>query len=783
MALLFNLLKFSISKMKTSILIFFLWLSATNVYAKDITLNGRVIDINNNGIGGATIQCFHHDSIFISGSVSNNDGSFNIKIQQNKDYMLVVTCIGYQKNIVYLKHVESDTKIGNIVLEETSVKLDDITVTAQQIVHTSDKLIIYPTKKQLQHSMGGYEVLYNLLLPELDVDPFNKKVTTRNREVTLCINGRKVNESEVQNLNADDILRINFYDIGTPAYPGADAVIDYILVQHEKGGNVTLNSEQHLNRATGDYNSTGQFFKKKSEFSYSISSLFDHQELNPGSNELIQFIYPDKTLTRKTTSLSTGKHNYAYKSYINYTYRSDKTLFYTSLRYNQSKAKTDNYQYQQYEDENSEKIFRDYTITSNLNPAIELFYDRKLNHKQSLMFSLLSSYNYNEYSYQYSETYPQPEEKDDIESMTKEKYFLMKAQITYVKAFNNKGTLSAMLEYEQNNTYKTQYSDKATKNKDDLLYSQFPLNVVYQQNTQNISLMLKWGSRYNIRKNRNEATIRNFSFHPDLTLNYQINDNQNIYIFGTYSETPQQITWLSKTEQEIDYLQVRRGNPHLKNIKYMEFALAYAFNWKWLTIRPLISHSLLYDALYETVFRENKVFVHSYYTGGTERNFFPILGLRFKLIPQVLTMKMDISYAKRWFTTWEKVSLTTWEMSNIGLVFMYKDFMATANVQAPRKSWGLGDLTEIPWTYRLNVGYNHHNLHLQIGSQNPFSRLKKNRVFETPEYRSESNIYIPKLEDHVFYLKASYRFNFGKQHEFYNVPAGNTNKSAILKAN
>lgn len=782
MALLFNLLKFSISKMKTSILIFFLWLSATNVYAKDITLNGRVIDINNNGIGGATIQCFHHDSIFISGSVSNNDGSFNIKIQQNKDYMLVVTCIGYQKNIVYLKHVESDTKIGNIVLEETSVKLDDITVTAQQIVHTSDKLIIYPTKKQLQHSMGGYEVLYNLLLPELDVDPFNKKVTTRNREVTLCINGRKVNESEVQNLNADDILRINFYDIGTPAYPGADAVIDYILVQHEKGGNVTLNSEQHLNRATGDYNSTGQFFKKKSEFSYSISSLFDHQELNPGSNELIQFIYPDKTLTRKTTSLSTGKHNYAYKSYINYTYRSDKTLFYTSLRYNQSKAKTDNYQYQQYEDENSEKIFRDYTITSNLNPAIELFYDRKLNHKQSLMFSLLSSYNYNEYSYQYSETYPQPEEKDDIESMTKEKYFLMKAQITYVKAFNNKGTLSAMLEYEQNNTYKTQYSDKATKNKDDLLYSQFPLNVVYQQNTQNISLMLKWGSRYNIRKNRNEATIRNFSFHPDLTLNYQINDNQNIYIFGTYSETPQQITWLSKTEQEIDYLQVRRGNPHLKNIKYMEFALAYAFNWKWLTIRPLISHSLLYDALYETVFRENKVFVHSYYTGGTERNFFPILGLRFKLIPQVLTMKMDISYAKRWFTTWKKMSLTTWEMSNIGLVFMYKDFMATANVQAPRKFWGLGDVTKVPWTYRFNIGYNYHNLHLQIGSQNPFSRLKKNRVFETPEYRSESNIYIPKLEDHVFYLKASYRFNFGKQHEFYNVPAGNTNKSAILKA-
>lgn len=88
--------------MKTSILTILLWLSIINIYAKDITLNGRVIDINNNGIGGATIQCFHHDSIFISGSVSNNDGSFNIKIQQNKDYMLVVTCIGYQKNIVYL---------------------------------------------------------------------------------------------------------------------------------------------------------------------------------------------------------------------------------------------------------------------------------------------------------------------------------------------------------------------------------------------------------------------------------------------------------------------------------------------------------------------------------------------------------------------------------------------------------------------------------------------------------------------------------------------------------
>lgn len=773
--------KSNISKMRTSILTFLLWLLAINIDAKDITLYGRVIDINNNSIVGATIQCFHHDSILISGSISNNDGNFNIKVQQNKDYTLVVSCIGYKKTNIYLKDVESHTKIEDITLEETSVKLDDVTITAQQIVHTPNKLIIYPTKKQLQHSIGGYEVLSNLLLPQLNVDPFNKKVTTRNKEVTLCINGRKANETEIQDLNPDDILRINFHDAGSPNYPDAYAVIDYILIQHEKGGSITVNGEQQLNKAAGNYNSTGQFFKKKSEFAYNISGMFDHQDLNPNTKEFIHFIYPDKMLTRRTIGLSTGKHNNALNSYINYTYKGDKTLFYTSLRYNQSETKADNHKYQQYDNEISEKVFRDNTITENINPAVELFYDRKLNKKQSLTISLLSSYNYNKYSYHYSELHLQQEEKPGIQSLTKENFFLMNARMTYMKTFNNEGTLSIMLGYDQNNTYSKQYANRI-KTEDYLLYSQSPIQLVYQQKIKNISFMLRWGNCFNIRKNKDNANIRNFSINPKININYQVNENQYILFDGQYTETNQQMTWLTKAEQEIDYLQVRRGNPNLKNIKYMELYLAYSLSWKWVTVMPQIAYTSLFDALYETVFREKEVFVHTYYTGGTERGLISILALRLKLVPQILTMKMDIGWEKRWYTTWEKASFNSWKRCNAGLVFMYKDFIATADIEAPRKDWGLGDMTKTPLTYRFNVGYHHHNLHLQFGTRNPFSHIKRDIIFSTPEYKSESNLYIPKAEDHVFYLKASYRFNFGKQHEFYNVPTGNTSKSAILKA-
>lgn len=771
-----------ISKMKTSTLFLLLWLSTINIYAKEITLYGRVKDINNNSIVGATIQCFHHDSILIYGSISDNQGNFSIKVQQIKDYTIVVSCIGYKKTNIYLKDVNSNTKIEDIILEETSVKLNDVTITAQQIVHTPNKLIIYPTKQQLRHSVGGYEALSNLLLPQLNVDPFNKKVTTRNKEVTLCINGRKATDTEVQDLNPDDILRINFYDTGNPNYPDAHAVIDYILIQHEKGGSITVNGEQHLNKTTGNYNSTGQLFKKKSEFAYNITGMFDHQDLNPSTNELIHFIYPDKILTRKTIGLSTGKHNNALNSYINYTYKGDKTLFYTSLRYNQSEKKADNHKYQQYDNESSEKVFWDNTIMENLNPAVELFYDHKLNKKQSLTISLLSSYNYNKYSYHYSELYRQQEEHPDIQSLTKENFFLMNTRMTYIKTFNNKGMLSIMLGYDQNNTYRKQFANRTKKTEDYLLYSEFPIQLVYQQKIENISFMLRWGNSFNTRKNKNNATINNFSINPKININYQINENQYILFDGQYTETNQQMTWLTKAEQEIDYLQIRRGNPNLKNIKYMELYLAYSLNWKWGTIMPQIVYTSLFDALYETVFREKEVFVHSYYTGGTEKGLTSVLALRLKLIPQILTMKMDIGWEKRWYTTWENASFTSWTRSNAGLVFMYKDFIATADIEAPRKNWGLGDMTKTPLTYRFNVGYNHNNLHLQFGTRNPFSRIKKNIIFSTPEYKNESNLYIPKAEDHIFYLKLNYRFNFGKQHEFFNAPAGNTSKSAILKA-
>lgn len=765
--------------MKTLILIISLLASLTSIQAKDILLQGRVISSEESCIIGAAIQCFQQDSIFICGGISDDKGCFNIQLPHKGDYKLSVSYIGYKTNNSFWKNIENNINVGNITLTSTSIALDEVAITAQQVVRTANKLTIFPSPKQLTHSVGGYEVLAHLLIPTLEVDPFKKTISMKEGPVIACINGRQATNEEVKNINSNDILRVDFYDHGHPDYPETYAVIDYVLRPHEKGGTVTIDGEQHLNRATGNYDITNQFFKGKSEITLYLNNAYNNFNIEKGTVSETQFIYPENTLIRKEETLPSKQWDNTFSSYLNYSYKTSKNHFNVAVRYNMGKAKNHNNKIQSLNIPNSITNINDYSRTDNINPGIELFYKGQFKHKQVLSITLSSDYNRNKYTREYSE--PTSAVSTIINNNAKEDFFSLKILANYAKTFQNNGTVSIALIHAQNDSHINQLTDESSDTKDYLKYSGSAIYITYQQIIKKLSLRLRWGNSIEIQESKNNATIRKMQLYPQINLDYRISPNQNWQFVTRYSHDTPKMAWLTNTEQQIDPLQIRRGNPNLQNRHLWATFFSYSLNGKRASLTPRIEYTSLFNYIYESISRENKFMIHSYKNGGTLRYFLPDLTLNLKIVPEILTLKLNIGWEKQWYNTWQKSTITNW-IYNANILFMYKGFMASADIYAPTKTMGLGDTTRTPLTYRFNFGYTLKNFNVQFGTRNPFSSITKQIELTSPYYISHTDSYIPKTEDHVFYVKANYRFNFGKKHEFSNPNIENTSKSAILKA-
>lgn len=164
----------------------------------------------------------------MGGTISGTDGKFIIKqAVSNQQCKLLITYIGYQSYEMNLQ-LADDVNVGDIILKSASQLLDEVAVTANQAVRKDNKLMVFPSKSQKHHAYDGYSALSVLMIPNLNVDPFNKTVSTRQGNTLLCINGREASMDEIKTLDPKDILRVDFYESHHPEHPAATSVIDYI---------------------------------------------------------------------------------------------------------------------------------------------------------------------------------------------------------------------------------------------------------------------------------------------------------------------------------------------------------------------------------------------------------------------------------------------------------------------------------------------------------------------------------------------------------------------------
>ena len=193
--------------MKKIILFVLLLWSVQLMMAHIVT--GTVLNEKNEALPYVTVRLLKPDSTFVQGTSTDSLGVYSISFKQKGKFLLSISSIGYQAK-VFPVELLNDKQLSAVVLETDNVVLNEITVKGTSFVRQDDRISIYPDNKQIKHSTTGYDLLYRLMIPEIDVDRLKGKVSTLGGEATLYIDGRKVDAREVRDLYPKEIEKIEY---------------------------------------------------------------------------------------------------------------------------------------------------------------------------------------------------------------------------------------------------------------------------------------------------------------------------------------------------------------------------------------------------------------------------------------------------------------------------------------------------------------------------------------------------------------------------------------------
>ena len=759
---------------------FYITLLFTPIFAYAQThVYGRIINPQKQPIDAVSIICVQQkDSIKSCESFSNSKGEFDFTVNKQMNYILRLSCVGYKPQIIRLTAQGKKLNLGNIEMEASSIMLKEIAINANPIIHKTDRTLLFPTKEQIKHAFNGYNVLYNIMLSDLDIDPFSKEIKRYNIKAILCINGREVESREIELLDPKAILRIDYYDIH-PKYP-QQPVIDFILVNREYGGNVISDNKQALTRIDGKYNIATQLFHKKHEFSLGITDSYANYKQDQTNQTNYTFLLEDGTLLNSQAKIISLKNkDNTLNSYIGYLYKGKKTLFSANTWLNTQRPITSIDSKHTYDRDTYPNLMgREHTKSKNLAPGGKLYFSQAFKNQNKLEAIMIYNYANNTYkrnnnSWENEKLYHQSN------THIKERFYYYKPSLNYTHNFKNNYSLWMSFKHLTQVANSTHYyangKSENEKNKSTQTTYEFTLTKQWKK----WLALLNWRQGGEVSKQK--QTNKQYTYEGKWVIRYVPNQKNSFSFAFLAAKRPLEFKWKTNIEQEIDFMQIKKGNPNLKDIKGCAAVLNYSLTMPWGNLSAHIEGQCVTQALSIYTYREAGKFIHTYYAGGRGQFMVSEIKSSIKLIPRILTLKTSIGYRQAWVDSCKKDNITTW-LYGANLLFTHKNWIASANIHSHHREDEIMLQDNLQGSsYNFNIGYSSNKLNVTLGCRNPFSHYKTYRSFSSDVYKENMISY---NSDRMAYLTLSYRFHFGnKKHKFNKLETEIINNSAILKAN
>ena len=380
--------------MKTIIIAAILMLFSVGIHSQQIQIKGEIRDAGDSQpVEFANIVLQTQDSAFIAGTNSNEKGAFRLEKIKPGDYRLVVSYLGYETTYVSILGIAKSIDLGKVLLQPSSVALEEVTIKASAVRSYSDRRIAFPTDQQKQNATNGINLLSTMMLPRLQVNPLTNEVKADEGDIQFCINGIKVEALDVQALSPKEIIRVEYHDNPGVRYGNVAAVLDYIVKRETTGGSVNMNLSNSPVTVFGDDQVAVRLNHKKSEFGLQYSTRY--RNFNARKEALETYNFGDGTnMQRVLNGIPTYIMETTHNTSLNYSLvEADKYYFNATLRYSFTKERKKSHSLL-YEKRTPEQItdVRSGGESRSHLPSLDLYYMRTLKNKQTITANIVGTY-------------------------------------------------------------------------------------------------------------------------------------------------------------------------------------------------------------------------------------------------------------------------------------------------------------------------------------------------------------------------------------------------------
>ena len=202
-------------------------------------IRGRIIDNESNPIVG--VNCIlkeQSDSTYLAETTTNLEGYFELKVNDNREYLLNLSFIGFEK----ISKVCKPGNIGNIVLKVDATLLEEVVVKGDTKHKNAITETFFLTDSLRKNSKNSLQLLNKLDGISVDWASDTVKIGEY-RDVPIMLNGREVGKEMVQNLNPQRIKKIELLRFPKGKYADMPIVLNFITYDNYLGYDLGIQSK------------------------------------------------------------------------------------------------------------------------------------------------------------------------------------------------------------------------------------------------------------------------------------------------------------------------------------------------------------------------------------------------------------------------------------------------------------------------------------------------------------------------------------------------------------
>lgn len=738
-------------------------------------ISGHLEDNKGSGLRYVTVRLLQLDSTFVAGVTTDTLGRYCFEKVQPSDYLLAFSSIGYKSRFAQVKMSDKNIELPLIVLETDNVMLGEVVVKGSSFIRKSDHVLVIPDKQQVKHASTGYDLLYNLMIPSIEVNKRTGTVSTFGGEVSLYINGEKADYRDVQSLRPRDIENVEYYDVPTGKYANDVAAINYVTKQYERGGYIALDGKQTIGYLEGDYNVGAKMNHKHT--TYSLWAGYNNQKYSGILTEKYEEInFPDYTVNRdRSTGNATTRTNQQYAQFKvnNKTKKRNLSAQFSFVR-NDAPENSSNDMLIYSGHYERKKSSSDHTVSEGIQPSMKFFGNFNLPKKQSLEFTLEGAYAQNNYTRTYTEG-----ERQSLTDADEDMYsfkFSGKYNIA-LKHHNTFGIYGFHLHKITSSSYLGDSNSwQHLWSGETLLF----LNYT-QRFGKKINLVFSPGFSLLTYKLHHKELQKQYSFRLKSNVVYHISKvHQMVFAANIGNNTPN-ISYINDRDQTVDFLQVKRGNPVLDNTKLYSGNIIYSGSFGHLNLQAVLAYELSQHAVFSDYYIEKDKLVSSYRSDANVHGLISQMNLAYRFSDN-LRAKLSGSYL---YMTLPDLSLTNnCYMGSLDVNYYWKDFSvglyADASTSRLEKTLSF---VKSPATYGASVSWSHKGWYIEAGTENPFTRHSRYREHADYGVYQYNQVQTSRIYQRTGYVKLAYTFDFGRKTSRDKNDVDRSINSAIMKVN